>query len=200
VELGIKNKILEETKNEIKKRRLFVSLSLPEEVIDTLFELRKSNDNNYHVPWEPKEKIHLTLNFLGNVNEEKIPLIEQVLDETVMFKKVNTMITNFRILKNQTKPTALIAKVSAVHDLLQLQNYLSECWENLDIFIDKKPFYPHITLLRIKNNLESRFISAFKALTFENIYFQADEIVLYESILNPSGSTYKKLKSIYLLK
>jgi len=69
---------------------------------------------------------------------------------------------------------------------------------NFDILTDRKPYKPHLTLLKIKGKTEEGFIESITSYKFETISFLAQEIVLYESALNVTGSTYKRLKTIYL--
>lgn len=71
--------------------------------------------------------------------------------------------------------------------------------EKFNIEVEKRKFKGHLTLLRIKNKVDEKFISGFNQFTFDPIQFRANEIALIQSYLKPGGSEYKVLK-IYELK
>lgn len=56
--------------------RLFVGLDLPPEIADHVYSLRGGLEN---ARWQEKEKLHLTLYFIGNVPEDKVHDIIQEL-------------------------------------------------------------------------------------------------------------------------
>ena len=61
--------------------RLFIALNLPAEIIEEIFSIRKAvNQDKIKGKWEPKEKLHLTLKFLGDVEELKTNFIIEKLD------------------------------------------------------------------------------------------------------------------------
>lgn len=184
--------------DKIKYRRLFIALNIPEETKEKLLELRDSIPLKAEFSREPKEKLHLTISFLGNVEEQKIPQIECFLDETAMFNKFICLITNFEFFGMAGIPKILYAKIVADQILFRIEKYFVECLENLDILTDQKHFKPHITLMREKKTATEEFVKTFSSFRFKTFFFQATEVVLYESVLEPLGSTYKKLKTIYL--
>jgi len=187
-----------EQEDTVQYRRLFIALDIPEDAKDKLFLYRDAVPTKRMYHWEQKEKLHLTISFLGNVEVEKIPLIENILDEVAMFGKFSCFIPNFGFFGFLDKPKALYARVVSDQTLFRIEKYLSECLENLDILTDEKHFKPHVTLMKVKEKFEEGFIEAFTSVQFEKISFLAKEIVLYESELNQTGSIYKKLKTIYL--
>lgn len=50
--------------------RLFISLNLPNEIIDRLIKIRQSVWDFNNLNWEPYEKLHLTIKFIGDVSSE----------------------------------------------------------------------------------------------------------------------------------
>ncbi len=184
--------------DKIKYRRLFIALNIPEETKEKLLELRDSIPLKAEYRWEPKEKLHITISFLGNVDEQKIPLIENVLDEVAMFNKFICLVTNFASFGVPGTPRVFYAKLVSDQILFRIEKYFSECLENLDILTDEKQFKPHITLLKGKETVDEEFVKTFSSFRFRTFFFQAAEVALFESVLGPLGSTYKQLKTIYL--
>ncbi len=181
-----------------KYRRLFIALNVPDETKEKIIELRDAVQLKKKYRWEPKEKMHVTISFLGNVDERKIPQIETVLDEAAMFNKFICFITNFAFFGVPGTSRVFYAKLVADQILFRLEKYFSECLENLDILTDGKQYKPHITLLKGKESIDEEFVQTFSSNHFKTFFFQATEVVLYESVLEPSGSIYNRLKIIYL--
>jgi len=178
--------------------RLFIAFAIPEKSKNELLAYRDAVQLKGKYRWESKEEIHLTLDFIGEVEEVKIPLIIKVLEEMVNIKSVLCHITKFEFFFKSGTPKVLFAGLEVDSSIFKIEKNLSERLKNFDILTDTKPYKPHITLLKIKGQPEEGFIEKFSSSQFEKISFQADEIVLYESKLSQTGSIYKRLKTIYL--
>src|SRR5260370_402974 len=66
----------------MEKQRLFVAVVLDGDLAENcqkMIEQLKQGANRVRVNWTPCEDLHVTLKFLGNVDVEKIPAIEEVL-------------------------------------------------------------------------------------------------------------------------
>lgn len=187
-----------EQKGKTKFHRLFIAVGIPEEIKSKLFSLRDAILLKNKYRWEAKDKIHITLNFIGDTEEEKIPFVMKVLDKSEKFKSFPCGITKFGFFFKSGNPKVLFANLEINGSIYKIEKYLSERLKNFDILTDAKPYKPHITLLKVKGILEEGFIEKFTSAQFEKISFQAREIILYESKLNQTGSIYKSLKTIYL--
>lgn len=187
-----------EQKDKLFFRRLFIALIIPEDAKAKLLSFRDAVRLKGKYRWEQKDKIHITINFIGDVETEKIPLIKKVIDEAVIYKPFPCQIIKFGFFFKAEKPKVLFAGLQVDNSLYKIEKFISEKLKNFDILADEKPYKPHITLLKIKERAEEGFIEAFTSYQFEKISFFAKEIVLYESELNQTGSIYKRLKTIYL--
>jgi len=187
-----------ELENIKKTRRLFIALEVPDDVKTKLLELKKMVQLKNDYPWEAKDKMHITLCFLGEVDEDQVPSIENFVERFAKQKKIGCKISKFSFFGRPGNPNILYAAVKKdrKHGFLlrRLYNGLNE----LNIDTGAPRYKLHITLLRIKEKLEEGFVEAFSNFQFEIISFIASEIVLYESTLLQTGSTYKRLKTIYL--
>ncbi len=76
--------------------RLFIALKIPEEIKDKLFSYCfDASENPSRFKWEAKEKIHLTLKFMGDVKEELLP---GIIDEIEFVKSYsNIQVHDFKI-------------------------------------------------------------------------------------------------------
>ena len=61
------------------KSRLFISLNLPDKVVEKIISLRDTVKADENVKWEPREKLHLTIKFIGDVSNETVDKISNEL-------------------------------------------------------------------------------------------------------------------------
>jgi len=180
--------------------RTFIAIPVPDDAKKKLFEIRDSVQLKNKYRWEPDDKIHITLNFIGETQTESIHAIKSILEELTTFKSFPCEFVGFKFFIKRGEPKILFADLHVDNIIFTLEKKISERLKNFNILADTKPYHPHLTLLRIKNDVEEGFIESFTSVQFPKISFKADEIVFYESILLQTGSVYKRLKSIYLSK
>ncbi len=179
--------------------RLFIALEIPNEAIDKVLQIR---DEIYGVPnnvrWESKNKLHLTLKFLGDVGENMTELIINQLDN-IIFDKFSTEFSHFGIFKRNNFPNILWVGLKESKKLIDIQNKVEEDIELLGYEKERRKFKPHITLLRLKGKEDLNRISDFQKYTLPKINFDIEKILLLKSILKPSGSEYSVIKSFNLI-
>ena len=178
--------------------RLFVSLNLPDEVIDKIVQIRDSIYSDKNLKWEPKEKLHLTLKFIGDV---PFNIVDEISKELVLVNKYtefNCSFFKFGFFYRDDNPNILWAGLKTDNYLNDLVTELNQKLKRFSIPTEKRKFNAHITLLRIKKELGINFVNKFKNFTFEPIEFTANNIVLYKSILLNKGSKYFKINNYKL--
>ena len=177
--------------------RLFIALNVPENIKTQLIDLRNSLAGmNYK--WEEKEKLHLTLKFIGDLSEEKLNDFVNELNFITTFPKLKCSIKNFGFFFWDSKPSILWAGFEIDELILHINNKLDLALEKFSIKKEIRKFNPHLTLLRIKNDPGNNFVNSFKNFTFKPINFTADSISLYKSRLLPTGSKYFEIKNYKL--
>jgi len=180
--------------------RLFVALKIPEYVKDQIFEncdqvLGKFSDYK----WESKEKIHLTLKFIGDVEDNLLPEIINEISFVTDYFAFNCTISKFGFFFRNSEAKILWCNLETDERINILVKQLNDKLSKFNIEVEKRKFKGHLTLLRIKNKVNEKFIKKFKEFDFSSIHFIANQIALIQSFLKPSGSEYKVLK-IYELK
>ncbi len=148
--------------------------------------------------WEPKERLHLTIKFIGDVSDEVMGNISNELFFITNYFQINCSINRFDFFFRDRKPFILCAGLSVDEHLIKMISEIDKSLTKFSIAIEKRIFKPHITLLRIKKQLENYFVHNFKNFTFEPILFNATSVTLYKSILHPEGSEYIKIKNYKL--
>ena len=181
--------------------RLFIAAEIPllqrENIIrvrDEICELEYCAFN-----WEPIEKLHLTLKFLGDTDDEIIPEIKHSLYEIISdFKNIEVAYSRFGIFFRNGAPSILWAGLNYDYSLKKLFDRIQEKMTRFGFKKERKKFEPHITLSRLKNLPPNVTLNGFMNYEFNREKFNINEIVLYKSELQRSGSIYTKLKSFKL--
>ena len=101
--------------------------------------------------WEPKEKLHLTLKFIGDVSDEMIDKISNELLFVNNYQSIKCSFSKFGFFYRDNKPKILWAGLDVDDSLFDMITEVNTRLEKLSIPIEKRKFNPHITLLRIKN-------------------------------------------------
>jgi len=177
--------------------RLFIALKLPVPVVNKLTDVRKSiYDNDDFGRWEDKDKLHLTLKFLGDTEEKKTILIKNKLKAIVSkYSKIDCELGQFGFFL----PKILWIKLNVNPSLFTLISEIEESFIELGFEKEKRSFKPHITLLRIRKNVSDEFVSAFKNYIVPEMKFNCNEIALVKSELLPRGSVYTDIKVFNLI-
>lgn len=172
--------------------RLFVGIALPPEasavVSVQIGKLRSlATSAGIKLAWIPEPKLHITIKFIGEFPENRLPELEQALTKIRVPEPVAIHIRHIDWIAD-----ALIMKVDRSQPLLELASATDAALEPLGIKPEKRAYLPHVTLARIRNpdNRAARraFPSQFEA------YFPATSFHLY---LSASGQ-YTRLKEFPL--
>ena len=180
--------------------RLFIALDIPDEVKENIYTILKTVPHySSEFRWEPKEKIHLTLKFIGDIPEESLEDIISEIDFAKEFSTFNCTISKFGFFFKDNNPAILWCNFETDDQIISLTKELNVRLRKYGIEDEKQKFKGHLTLLRIKKRVSEDFIISFKEFKFEPIQFKCNTISLIQSLLKISGSEYKVLK-IYELK
>ena len=179
--------------------RLFIALEIPDEVKNKIFiVLQEIPEYSSQYRWEPKDKIHLTLKFIGDVREE---LLDDIINEIGFIKDYsafNCTISKFGFFFRDNNPVILWCNCETDDKINLLVKDLNTSLNKFGIDEDKRKFKGHLTLLRIKKRVSGNFMKSFNEFKFEPILFECNNISLIQSFLKPSGSEYKILKNYKL--
>lgn len=180
------------------KNRLFVSLDIPIDIVDQIIKYRDSINPNQKLKWESREKLHLTIIFIGDVETSVTGKISEELQFVEQFNSIKCSFINFGFFYRDNNPSILWAGLKTDDSLNSLVTQINNRLENFSIPIETKKFNPHITLLRIKNTTGNDFVNSFKNFTFEPIEFSTNSVTLFKSELGREGSKYFKIKNYKL--
>jgi 2'-5' RNA ligase len=182
-------------------RRLFVALEPPDPVRRRLAaladELRRAAGRAAgEVRWVAPENVHLTLQFLGAVPEERVPAVEAALRDAAATagRPLSLSLHGAGGFPNARRPRVLWAGLEGDVPLLAaLVTELGARLAKLGFPPEDRPFAPHLTLGRAKDGrgapgLAGALAAATQA---EATPWRATELVLFESHLSPKGPRYE---------
>ena len=175
--------------------RLFIALKIPQDIREKIFNLPQKIVYDYgDYRWEPADKIHLTLKFIGDVDEE---LIEPICDSIGFISDYSAFkcnLTRFGFFYRLKDAKILWLGLSIDESIKDLVKKLNDKLAEFGIAAENREFKPHLTMLRIKNKTDKNFIDSFLKFKFEPEKFISKKVSLMQSKLNPSGSVYSDVK------
>ncbi|MCX7927982.1 MAG: RNA 2',3'-cyclic phosphodiesterase [Candidatus Omnitrophica bacterium] len=181
--------------------RSFIALTLPEPIKEKIANLQQAlSESKADVKWVEKSNIHLTLKFLGEIDQETLEKVKSCLKEIVNdFRKFNLGLDKLKGFPSLEKARVIwIGTQEGSHQVTDLATQIEETLQNLGIAKEQRPFRCHITLGRIRSpkNL-NKLAERIKILNQKPLFvfepFQVDKITLFESILLPSGPVYRTI-------
>ncbi|MRG87750.1 RNA 2',3'-cyclic phosphodiesterase [Salinibacillus xinjiangensis] len=98
--------------------------------------------------WTNKEDFHITLKFLGAVNEKHLEHVIELMDNLDDIDSIHTEIGGLGFFGKSDQPRVMWAGVEHTPQLLSLQNKIEEQILKLDFGKENRPYRPHITLAK----------------------------------------------------
>jgi len=185
--------------------RAFIAIKIPQEIQtklqDVQAKLKKQTDA--HVTWVGAENIHLTLKFLGNLEETQVPEIVSALQESVKtVSRFQLQVGYAGAFPNLMYPRVVWIGVTDDNrdSLKTLQADLDGRLSKLGFEKEQGRFQPHLTLGRVKSQKnKSQLLRAIEGIA--NIWLgevAVNAVYLIRSELKPTGAEYTDLAEIKL--
>ncbi|MGB5849677.1 MAG: RNA 2',3'-cyclic phosphodiesterase [Ignavibacteriaceae bacterium] len=179
--------------------RLFIALKIPDEVKDKLLHVcYELSDSPELFKQEKPEKIHLTLKFIGEVEEELVSSIAKKIAFVEEYNSFNFNVIKFGFFYRNDVPNILWAGLQTDESINRLVEQLNERLSIFSIPVERRKFKPHLTMLRLKKNPGKKFILKFEEHSFANWNFNSSKITLIKSELFPTGARYTDIKKYNL--
>jgi 2'-5' RNA ligase len=178
--------------------RAFVAIFPPLEVRKTalsgaLEAVRRSGDK---VRWARPEKVHLTLKFLGDTQEEVLNDLCAALEETCRHHApFDVGLTGLGAFPSARRARILWASVGAGSErLCSLATDVDAAFAPLGFEREGRPYVPHLTLGRVRGRPASFDLSRASL----NLDFRARRAKLVESTLTEEGAVYRTVEAFAL--
>ncbi|MBN1914111.1 MAG: RNA 2',3'-cyclic phosphodiesterase [Candidatus Omnitrophica bacterium] len=186
--------------------RSFIAISLPPDIKDALARMQeKLKKSGADVKWVAPANIHLTLKFLGDLNEKKLEAVYGAMEDTA---KNNTRfyarIRDLGAFPKVSSPRIIWAGIGAGdEEIKKIARQLEESIARVGIPKEDRPFSCHITLGRTKSalnldRLTQDLTKNGKDPEAEGLGFDIEKITFFKSTLTPKGPLYEALKEASL--
>ena len=174
--------------------RLFVALSLPELAADSLSQLQYGIDG---ARWRPVETLHLTLQFIGQVDRHGLEATADAL--AGVFAPGFSMTIAGCDFFGGSKPRAVWAGVKASAELKHLQNKIETALRRADLSVENRKFVPHITLAYL-SHVSQAIVASYCAghAMYSFGPFSVRDFHLYASYLGGEAAHYEIVETYTL--
>ncbi len=180
--------------------RTFIALEIPGNALSQIIELRdRTTGELKNVRWEPKEKLHLTLKFLGDTEQNLIEEYANAAAETLnKFQPFELSFKQFGVFKKGIDPKILWVGLDENPEVIKLVGELDELFGNFGFEREKRKFKLHITLLRFRGYEDQKKVLSLLKINIPQINFTAGTVNFFESKLLSGGSVYRSIRSFNL--
>ncbi|MFH1132429.1 MAG: RNA 2',3'-cyclic phosphodiesterase [Pseudomonadota bacterium] len=204
----------------MKRIRTFIALNLPLAVINKVAEVQAqlkevAANQRLHVGWVPPANIHVTLKFLGEIPEESVLAVSDLLGERLSSRAaIPVTVKGVGAFPVPQNPRVLWVGVQSEDDSLTALAKDVDTWlAELGFPEESRKFHPHLTLGRVKQrgketvDVIEQIGTATGLSLFETIeelsnkmidQTVAKEVVIYRSDLQRHGAEYTPLTKVFL--
>jgi len=148
------------------------------------------------VRWAQTSGLHLTLKFLGEIDEEKSTVVKRTLQEVAGRRASFPLrLEGTGAFPDELNPRVLWAGFAAETGLLAFQAELERELERDGFPREERPFHPHLTLGRVKGpgRVRNAMIELEKHRRDSLGEMAVHKVALFESRLRPEGAEHRVL-------
>jgi len=187
--------------NATSKLRTFIAIALPEatqaKAEKLLSDLRRVDAA---VRWVPARNLHLTLKFLGDVEEARLrDLFLGIQRATEGIEPFQITLEGLGAFPNTRRPRVLWIGLEIPEAMQKLYEHVEEELFRLEFPREQRKFSPHLTIGRVKaqRGMEA-LMSVVERMDFGPERVTVDHIAAMKSELRPTGAVYSALKKFAL--
>ena len=175
--------------------RTFIAIDLDAGIKEYLAVLQNKLKFGAGTKASPAKGFHLTLKFLGEINEIMLKKVDSALAE-IKFRSFEIMLKNIGVFPSSGKPRVVWVGINHEKELLKLQNRVELAMAELG-FAKEKAFKPHITLARIKYTNDITLRERLLSIKTEQMSQNVNSFVLFRSTLTRHGAVYTKINEYF---
>lgn len=185
------------------KMRCFVAVALPPPVRKLLVQVQEAlRRADAQVKWVEEENLHLSLKFLGDLDEEAVARLKGALSiEALQWPGMALTYQGIGTFPEHGLPRVVWAGCSGdVPKLAALAGAVERCAEQVGVPRERHPFAAHLTLGRVKSDRNvKRLMSAID--NQRQVPLGSDQVrefVLYKSTLTDKAPVYEAMATFPL--
>ncbi len=176
--------------------RLFTAISPPEFVTHALVSMQRGIDG---ARWAPRENLHITLCFYGDVDEVRAGDLDEALAE-IRSPPFSLSVKGAGFFGNEN-PHAIYAGIADSVPLRALAAACERAGRRVGVKPDTRKYTPHITLAYLAHADLSRVIAFTQThALFESREWDVDCFGIYSSVTRKSAPSLYRLEADYALR
>ncbi|GIW63772.1 MAG: RNA 2',3'-cyclic phosphodiesterase [Patescibacteria group bacterium] len=182
--------------------RLFIGIDLSDKIKKQISDKIDHIKAKYKtLKWIEPKNYHITLIFLGEINQKKIASIEQRLQKAV-FDTTEFNLISFKLGVFPNKKRIIYLSFFNEQKINQLAKKLKQEFQDYLKQLPENKFVPHITLAKGKRSSKQQYYQLIKLLdqTKIKIEIPVDKVCIFTSQLTAHRSIYHQLFEIQLHK
>ena len=147
------------------------------------------------VTWIPADRMHLTIRFIGEVDDERAAMVRQALEEPLAVAPFRlTLCGAGTFPKSGTPRVVWLGVTEGREPLLRVEREITARLTPLGIPEENRAYSPHLTLARVRDPAGLKSAPLLDGLTDHRVgTTHIDAITLFQSKLSPKGPTYTAL-------
>ena len=180
--------------------RTFVAVDLPESFVGVIAEIQQEFGGINVKLVDPKQ-VHITLRFLGDVQEKSIPDICDALS-SIECKPFSATIHGVGAFPKPSYARVVYVGASPKEAFKRLYAEVERVLKPLGFKNEKRAFTPHATIARVKNipdDQRKKLVGIIESQSLIEVgTMTVGAIKLKKSILTPEGAIHETLTEVYL--
>lgn len=177
--------------------RVFISIEIPDKgCLDGPLSYLKGVKG---VRTSPPEQIHITLRFIGDVDESRVDDIEDCVARAVEGVRPFTVrVSGAGAFPKRERPSVVWIGASPQREMAAIAGRIGDNLRAAGVDFDTKPFKFHITVGRCRGPADLRgFFDTFSDSEFTS--FDCGEVLIMRSVLGPAGAKHTVLRRVPIL-
>lgn len=154
------------------------------------------------VRWVRPEQYHVTLRFLGEIEDQLVPAIsDAVAQSAAQIEPFALRLAGLGAFRSRDVARVVWAGIDdPTHGCQRWIDLAGPALEALGFDADSRPYHPHITLARAKTGRAGHDLNRFveHAASLPPLSFDASLLTLFESLLGRHGAHYRVLSRVPL--
>ena len=187
--------------------RTFIAVDFPPYMLKKIAEITaffRTLTPEKHLKWVETDNLHLTIKFLGEIEEYKTAQVKHTLSQALKDQNCfDIEINGLGMYPSKNNPRVIWLGITGANPLTEIFKVLNLELTALDITPERRAFSPHLTIARIRRHTDHKqalqigeILSEYKVESLGVITIE--QVHLYQSVLTPSGPIYTLLHSVDL--
>lgn len=182
--------------------RAFIAIKPSDRLIAKLRAIETTlNTGSIKGAWVRPENVHLTLKFLGSINETQVETLEAAMKLAASSVRPFTLSAHgLGAFPTMKAPRIIWIGIVKNDTLNHLYGSIEEELSRIGFEKERRAFHPHLTLCRVRSTAGSidltKTAEGFHA--DAPIAFPVESIGLYKSVLTPKGALYTLVREAQL--